>query len=95
MTYFTTNQQYPLGIDLSVYNCSADGYRKPNFDLIAAHQPAVEFIAMRAGNPGAIVTRLSHIIWLKRNASAPAFCLIMWSSRANPPAGRWIASLAF
>ena len=49
MTYFTTNQQYPLGIDLSVYNCSADGCRKPNFDLIAAHQPAVEFIAMRAG----------------------------------------------
>ena len=49
MTYFTTNQQYPLGIDLSVYNCSADGRRRPNFDLIAAHQPAVEFIAMRTG----------------------------------------------
>ena len=49
MTYFTTNQQYPLGIDLSVYNCSADGRRRPDFDLIAAHQPAVEFIAMRTG----------------------------------------------
>ena len=49
MTYFTTNQQYPLGIDLSVYNSSADGRRRPNFDLIAAHQPSVEFIAMRAG----------------------------------------------
>ncbi len=49
MTYFTTNQHYPLGIDLSVYNCSADGRRRPNFDLIAAHQPAVEFIAMRTG----------------------------------------------
>ncbi len=49
MDYFNSNQQYAFGIDLSVYNGSADGKRKPDFDRIAAHQPRVEFIALRAG----------------------------------------------
>ncbi len=38
-----------FGIDLSKFNTSADGKKKVDFDLIAAHLPRVEFIAMRAG----------------------------------------------
>lgn len=49
MDYFNVNQAYAFGIDLSVYNGSADGKRKPCFDRIAAHQPRVEFAALRAG----------------------------------------------
>ncbi|MEL7644989.1 MAG: GH25 family lysozyme [Anaerolineaceae bacterium] len=49
MDYFSTNGQFAFGIDLSVYNGSADGKRRPDFDRIAAHQPRVEFIALRAG----------------------------------------------
>jgi GH25 family lysozyme M1 (1,4-beta-N-acetylmuramidase) len=43
------NDYSAFGIDISRYNTSPDGSIKPNFDLIAAHQPEVVFIAMRAG----------------------------------------------
>ena len=43
------NANLPFGIDLSKYNTSADGKKKVDFDIIAAHQPHVDFIAMRAG----------------------------------------------
>jgi len=43
------NEQLAFGIDLSRYNTSPDGRHKPDFDTIAAHQPEVVFIAMRAG----------------------------------------------
>ena len=49
MDYFNANQEFAFGIDLSVYNGSADGKRKPDFERIAAHQPRVEFVALRAG----------------------------------------------
>ena len=49
MDYFNVNKQYAFGIDLSVYNGSADGKRRPDFDRIAAHQPRVAFAALRAG----------------------------------------------
>ncbi len=43
------NAQFPFGIDLSKWNTSADGKKQVNFNTIAAHQPNVAFIAMRAG----------------------------------------------
>jgi len=43
------NEQLAFGIDISKYNTSPDGKHKPDFDLIAAHEPEVVFIAMRAG----------------------------------------------
>ena len=43
------NSNLAFGIDLSRYNTSPDGKKKPNFDIIAAHDPKVVFIAMRAG----------------------------------------------
>ncbi len=43
------NDHLAFGIDLSRWNTSADGKQKPDFDIIAAHQPEVVFIAMRAG----------------------------------------------
>jgi GH25 family lysozyme M1 (1,4-beta-N-acetylmuramidase) len=43
------NENYAFGIDLSRYNTSPDGKVKVDFDVIAAHQPEVAFIAMRAG----------------------------------------------
>ena len=43
------NEQLAFGIDISKYNTSPDGKQKPDFDIIAAHQPEVVFIAMRAG----------------------------------------------
>ena len=43
------NSSLAFGIDISKYNTSPDGKLKPNFDIIAAHQPEVVFIAMRAG----------------------------------------------
>ncbi|HNW95794.1 MAG TPA: GH25 family lysozyme [Anaerolineaceae bacterium] len=43
------NGQFAFGIDLSVYNSSADGKRRPDFERIAAHQPRVEFAALRTG----------------------------------------------
>lgn len=49
MTYFSRNQGFPFGIDLSQHNASWDGKRIPDFDQIKAHQPAVRFIAMRTG----------------------------------------------
>ena len=49
MDYFETNMSFAFGIDLSVYNGSADGKRKPDFDKIAAHKPRVAFAALRAG----------------------------------------------
>lgn len=49
MTYFTRNQGFPFGIDLSQHNASWDGKRMPDFDQIKAHQPIVRFIAMRTG----------------------------------------------
>jgi GH25 family lysozyme M1 (1,4-beta-N-acetylmuramidase) len=44
-----TNSNFAFGIDLSRYNTSPDGKIKVNFDTIAAHDPEVVFIAMRAG----------------------------------------------
>lgn len=49
MTYFTRNQDFPLGIDLSQHNASWDRKRLPDFDQIREHQPKVRFIAMRTG----------------------------------------------
>jgi GH25 family lysozyme M1 (1,4-beta-N-acetylmuramidase) len=49
VTYFTRNQGYPFGIDISQHNASYDGKRMPDFDLIQAHEPKVRFIAMRTG----------------------------------------------
>lgn len=43
------NSELAFGIDLSKWNTSADGRRKVDFDAIAAHQPRVAFIGMRAG----------------------------------------------
>lgn len=43
------NQNFAFGIDLSRYNTSADGRKKVDFNIIAAHAPEVVFIAMRAG----------------------------------------------
>jgi len=43
------NEHLAFGIDISKYNTSPDGQHKPDFDIIAAHQPEVVFIAMRAG----------------------------------------------
>ena len=43
------NSALAFGIDISKYNTSPDGRQKPDFDIIAAHQPDVVFIAMRAG----------------------------------------------
>jgi GH25 family lysozyme M1 (1,4-beta-N-acetylmuramidase) len=43
------NDNLAFGIDLSRYNTSADGKVKVDFEVIAAHQPEVVFIAMRAG----------------------------------------------
>ena len=37
---------FPLGIDISAYQFSSDGKRKPNFDVINAK---CEFVAVRAG----------------------------------------------
>ena len=37
---------FPLGIDISAYQFSSDGKRKPNFDIINAK---CEFVAVRAG----------------------------------------------
>ena len=49
MSYFVRNQEFAFGIDLSRYNASADLTQKPDFGLIAAHQPRVSFIAIRSG----------------------------------------------
>ena len=49
MSYFVRNQEFAFGIDMSRYNASADLSQTPDFDLIAAHDPAVNFIAIRAG----------------------------------------------
>ncbi len=49
MSFFVRNQEYAFGIDLSRYNASADLTRRPDFEQIAAHDPAVNFIAIRAG----------------------------------------------
>ena len=43
------NTNLAFGIDISRYNTSPDGRQKVNFDTIAAHDPEVSFIAMRAG----------------------------------------------
>jgi len=43
------NAQLAFGIDLSKFNTSADGKKRVNFDLIAAHNPKVSFIGMRSG----------------------------------------------
>lgn len=43
------NTDFAFGIDISRYNTSPDGKQKVNFDVIAAHDPEVVFIAMRAG----------------------------------------------
>ena len=38
--------EFPLGVDISAYQFSSDGKRKPNFDIINAK---CEFVAVRAG----------------------------------------------
>ncbi|MBG0785568.1 MAG: hypothetical protein H0S79_10745 [Anaerolineaceae bacterium] len=43
------NKDFAFGIDLSRYNTSPDGKQQVDFDVIAAHDPEVVFIAMRAG----------------------------------------------
>ena len=49
MTYFTRNQDYPFGVDLSQHNASWDGERIPDFNQFKLHTPEVRFVAMRAG----------------------------------------------
>ena len=49
MSYFVRNQEFAFGIDMSRYNASADLSQTPDFDQIAAHDPAVDFVAIRAG----------------------------------------------
>lgn len=49
MTYFTRNQAFPFGIDLSQHNASWDGKTIPNFDQIRLHEPKVRFAALRTG----------------------------------------------
>lgn len=49
MTYFVRNQEFAFGIDLSRYNASADLTQTLAFDQISDHNPAVDFIAIRAG----------------------------------------------
>lgn len=49
MTYFTRNQGYPFGVDLSQHNASWDGERIPDFDQFKRHTPEVQFVAMRTG----------------------------------------------
>ena len=49
MSYFVRNQEFAFGIDMSRYNASADLSQTPDFDLIAAHDPVVNFVAIRAG----------------------------------------------
>lgn len=43
------NDNYAFGVDISRYNTSPDGRVRVDFDRIAAHQPRVVFIGMRAG----------------------------------------------
>ena len=49
MTYFTRNQGYPFGVDLSQHNASWDGKRIPDFNQFKRHEPEVQFVAMRTG----------------------------------------------
>ena len=49
MTYFTRNQGYPFGIDLSQHNASWDGRQVPDFDQFQAHVPAIRFVSIRTG----------------------------------------------
>ncbi len=49
MTYFTRNQGYPFGVDLSQHNASWDGQRIPDFDQFKLHDPEVQFVAVRTG----------------------------------------------
>ena len=44
-----TNTHHAFGIDLSKWNTSQDGKQKVDFDIIANHDPLVDFIGMRAG----------------------------------------------
>lgn len=43
------NENFAFGIDLSRYNTDPDGKQQVDFDTIAAYDPEVVFIAMRAG----------------------------------------------
>lgn len=49
MTYFTRNQGFPFGVDLSQHNASWDKQRIPDFDQFKSHTPEVQFVAMRTG----------------------------------------------
>jgi GH25 family lysozyme M1 (1,4-beta-N-acetylmuramidase) len=49
MTYFTRNQGFPFGVDLSQHNASWDGKYIPDFDQFKQHSPEVQFVAMRTG----------------------------------------------
>lgn len=42
------NEQYAFGIDISQYQCYADGSKKIDFDCLKSHQPKVNFIIARA-----------------------------------------------
>ncbi len=75
-----TNTDFAFGIDLSRYNTSPDGKTKVDFDVIAAHEPEVVFIAMGRGSRGAIRIRGSPFISRKRGGSGGAAGL----SRAVP-----------
>ncbi len=71
------NDNLAFGIDLSRYNTSADGKVKVDFDIIAAHQPEVAFIAVGAGvSWGYRTPWFLRIIWQKRNASSRCVWLI-------------------
>ncbi len=43
------NEDLAFGVDLSRYNTSPDGKKKVDFNIIAAREPEVVFVAMRAG----------------------------------------------
>jgi len=49
VTYFTRNQGFPFGLDLSQHNASWDGKTIPEFDQISRHLPEVQFVALRTG----------------------------------------------
>ena len=90
MTYFTRNQDYPFGVDLSQHNASWDGERIPDFKQFKLHTPEVRFVAMRAGVSWATATVYSRAILQRRNGLDCAYCPITCYIPAQMPLVRWM-----